>query len=106
MRTNPIFFSEQNLILNELKQLLREDGFSYDPWAVCMSAWFQVAAHLYEVGDCPREWQYKPGCAGNIIDPEDSYTWFLTGKTDEQLTLMGNYLERISQALKRSGKSY
>lgn len=93
-------------IMKEFKQLLREDGFKYDPWAVCMSAWFQCSAHLYEVGDCPHKWQYKPGAAGNHIDPEDSLTWFFTDKTAEQLTVIGNYLDRISECLKRSGKSY
>lgn len=93
-------------VLNELKQLLIEEGVKHDPWGAGMSVFFQVSAHLYAVSVCPPEWQYRPGMGGNYIDPEDSLTEFLTGKTADELLEMGNYLYKFSNACERAGLSY
>jgi hypothetical protein len=92
--------------LSEFKELLRMNDVAGDPWGVIMGAWFDCAAHLYEVGDCPREWQYRPGLAGNVIDEESAYFEYFNGLNASELLEIGNYLYRISEALKRKGLDY
>lgn len=90
----------------EFKELLRMNDVCGDPWGTIVGAWFDCAAHLYEVGDCPPEWQYRPGWGGNVIDNESAYFEFFNGLNADQLLEIGNYLFRISEALKRKGLDY
>lgn len=95
-------------IFNEFKELLRMNDVAGDPWAVIVGAWFDCAAHLYEKGECPYEWGYRPGAMGNHIPnaEESAYFDFYSTLNADQLTEIGNYLWRISEALKRKGLSY
>lgn len=92
--------------LTEFKDLLRMNDVAGDPWGVIVGAWFDCAAHLYEKGDCPPEWQYKPGWGGNHIDDESIFFELFSEMTAEQLEEVGRYLWRISEALKRKGLNY
>lgn len=92
--------------IKEFKQLLRMNDLSCDPWGVTMGAWFDCAAHLYEKGDCPREWQYKPGWGGNVIDHESEYFEFFNDLNADQLTEIGQLLWRLTEILKRHGRDY
>lgn len=82
------------------------NDLKHDPWGTAVSAWFDVAAHLYEVGDCPTEWQYRPGAMGNTIETDTAYFDFLNELDADQLTEIGNLLWRYSQLLKRHGRDY
>lgn len=95
-----------NTPLSEFKELLHENDVAGDPWGVVMGAWFDCAAHLYEKGDCPYDWKYKPGCGGNVIEDESPYFDLFNSLDAEQLTEIGEYLNRISEALKRKGRDY
>lgn len=90
----------------EFKELLRMNDVAGDPWGTIVGVWFDCAAHLYEVGDCPAEWQYKPGWGGNVIDTESVYFELFNALNADQLLEIGNYLFRISEALKRKGRDY
>lgn len=92
--------------LSEFKALLRMNDVAGDPWGTIVGAWFDCAAHLYEVGDCPREWRYRPGLGGNVIDKDSPYFDLFNELDAEGLTEIGNYLWRISEALKRKGLDY
>lgn len=92
----------------EFKQAMAENGYhkNGDLWGSAMSAFFQCSAHLYEVGDCAKEWQYRPGMGGNHIDPDDTMTYFFEGKDADELTDIGNFLHRLTQRLELAGMSY
>lgn len=93
-------------VMREFKEMLRMNDVAGDPWGTIMGAWFDCAAHLYEKGDCPREWQYKPGWGGNQLDTESAYFEFFSELDADQLTEIGEYLYRITQALKIKGLDY
>lgn len=92
--------------INALKNELRMQDIKSDPWAIAMGAFFQVAAHTYELGDCPAEWGFKVGIAGNHIDPEDSMTDFLAPRDYDTLIEYGDYLHRLTRVLDKAGMSY
>lgn len=90
----------------EFKELLRMNDLSGDPWAVAMGAWFDCAAHLYEVGDCPYEWKYRPGWHGNYIDEESVFFELFSRLNAEQLEEIGKLLWRYTALLKLNGRNY
>lgn len=92
--------------LREFKELLRMNDVAGDPWGVAMGAWFDCAAHLYEVGDCPREWQYRPGSLGNHIETDGPYYEFFNTLNADQLTEIGQFLWRLCEILKKAGRDY
>ena len=92
--------------LSEFKSLIRMNELSFDPWAASMGAWFDCAAHLYEKGDCPREWEYRPGSMGNIIEQDSPYFELFNSLNAEQLEEIGQLLWRYSALLKRHGRDY
>lgn len=93
-------------VVTQFKQLLRENDLKWDPWGTAMSAWFDVASHLFEKGNCPREWQYKPGMGGNHIEEDSYYYEFLQVLDAEQLESIGKLLYRYCEILKLNGKDY
>jgi len=98
--------SEFDLSLDQFKQELRMNDVKGDPWGVCMSAWFQCAAVLYERDYVPSEWGYSVGAAGNCVDEEDYFTEMFQECTIEQLHAIGEYLNRIVNILEKKGLNY
>lgn len=96
------------LLFKEFKQAMCENGYhkNGDLWGSAMSAFFQCCAHLYEKGDCAPEWQYRPGCAGNVIDPDDSMNYFFETLNAAQLTEIGAFLFRLTHKLELANLSY
>lgn len=95
-------------LFKDLKQTLSENGYHYngDKWGAAMGMWFDVAAFVYEENDVPKEWNYRPGCAGNVIDEESyNYEWLNSLTADERLQI-GIYLYRLTNALDKAGVSY
>ncbi len=96
----------QKNTMQEFKSLLRMNDLKYDPWGTAVSAWFDCAAHLYEKGDCPKEWQYRPGAMGNRVEPDSSFFEMFTEMEAEQLEEIGQLLCRYTKLLKRHGHDY
>lgn len=96
----------QTNTLAEFKELLKMNDVAGDPWGVCMSAFFDVAAHLYEKGNCPVDWEFKVGWGGNVIDEDSAFFEMFSELDEDQLTEIGNYLKRITDILIAKGKSY
>lgn len=92
--------------IKEFKELLRMDDLSGDPWGTSVGAWFICASHLYEIGDCPAEWQYRPGSMGNHIDTDSAYYEMFSEMSAEQLEEIGQLLWRYSELLERHGRDY
>lgn len=97
---------EFDLTLDQFKQELRMTDVKGDPWGVCMSAFFTCCAVLYERGDVPNEWQYRPGAAGNMIDEDDYFAEMFQECTIDQLQTIGAYLHRITGILRTTGHAY
>lgn len=93
-------------ILKEFKSELRMNDYKGDKWAVAMGAFFDVASHLYEKGNVPSEWDFSVGAAGNHIETESSFYFFLENLTYEELIQIGNFLHRLTGILDKSGVSY
>ena len=73
------------MTIAEFKNEIRMHDLGGDPWGVAMGAWFDCAAHLYEVGDCPVEWKYQPGSLGNHVDIEGPFYDQFSESTPEEL---------------------
>lgn len=95
----------ENLIA-ELKHELIMSDVAGDPWSVTMGCMFEIAAHLYEIGDCPAHWGYKVGWGGNHIEEDGSFRKFLEPLSVEQLIVCGNYVHRVTEALKKRRLDY
>ena len=89
-----------------------DDG---DPWGTCMMHWFGVAEVLYwEHGEVPAAWEFHPGIVP--ANAEDEITeWPGTEYRDalrrgdlsaEQLTYVGNVLDRWSRCIRHAGRDY
>lgn len=92
--------------LKQFKHELRGNYHS-DKWGEVMSAWFQVAEHLWARDvDMPSEWQFRPGIMGASPDKEDSYYWIFSKCSNRQLLIIGKFLFRMESFLKRAGLSY
>jgi hypothetical protein len=92
----------ENIIISDtlLKQILTEDGVDYDPWGVCMSLHFNIAAELWQrEAYIPKEWQYRPGNR----EPEPDYPLDYDNDT---LVDWGNMLQRVCDTLKAKGLDY
>lgn len=98
--------AEFDLSLDQFKSELRMNDVKGDPWGVCVSAWFQCAAVLYERDYVPSEWGYSVGCAGNVIDEDDYFTEMFQECTLPQLHAIGAYLNRSVSLLEKAGKAY
>lgn len=92
--------------LSEFKSILRMNDVSGDPWGVCMGAFFDCAAHLYEKGDCPSEWGYNVGWGGNHVDQDSPFFELFYSCSDIELIEIGNYLLRITDILRFKGRNY
>ena len=82
-----------------IRELIRQDFDSGDPWGSVMIHRFTIADALYrEGGEIPHAWQYRAGMDAREIDAE-SFTL-------DELTHAGNVLHRYGDALERAGHSY
>lgn len=92
------------------KTILREMDFSGEPWAVSMELFFNVSAHLYEIGDMEADvnsdWGYHPGAMGNTIDYGYPAYTELSEMTNVQLLEAGNYLHRLTGILQSLELAY
>jgi len=92
--------------LKQFKHELR-GNYSSDKWGEVMSAFFQIASHLWSRDiDAPREWQYRPGILGDAPDKEESYYYIFKKCSDRQLLIIGSFLYRLSNILEKAGLSY
>lgn len=93
--------------LQQFKNELRLVGFKIDPWAQAMGAFFECAGRMNKRGlDIPAEWNYRPGM-GNDGTDKDNYFYSLFARCgNKQLSTIGNYLFRLTNALERAGLSY
>lgn len=92
--------------LRDFIQELKMNDVKGDAWAVAMGAFFDCAAHLYEKGDCPRQWGFKLGWAGNHLEEDAGFYESFLNADAELLLEVGNFLNRYTALLKRHGKSY
>lgn len=92
--------------MKQLKHELRLNGYKHEEWGTVMEAFFCCTALLYEKGDVPSEWKYRPGAGGNYIDKENSFHWFFCRLGAKKLTMYGNYLNRLSHCLELAGMSF
>lgn len=98
----------QKQLFSELKQVLSENGYhkNGDLWGASMGLFFDVAAFVYEYGNTPAEWQYRPGAAGNFIDTESyNYDWLLSLDNDQREEI-GGFLHRLTNKLRLAGLDY
>ncbi len=92
--------------LKQFKHELR-GNYNCDKWGEVMGAWFECAAHLWVRGeDVPYHWQYRPGATNNPTDKESYYYSIFKKCSNRQLLIIGNFLERLSNFLKRGGLDY
>lgn len=98
--------SEFNLTLDQLKYELRLNDVKGDPWGVSVSCFFELCTVLYEKGDVPSEWEYRPGAGGNYIDNDGYFAPLFMECTVECLLELGNYLFRLTRAVENAGLSY
>ena len=97
-----------------IRELIRQDFDSGDPWGSVMIHRFTIADALYrEGGEIPHAWQYRAGMgAGGDVDPEDWQAVEYAREIDaesftlDELTHAGNVLHRYGDALERAGHSY
>lgn len=97
------------MTIKEFKNEFRlESDYKYDPWGSSMNVHFQVADHITDKNsDTPIEWQYRPGLTHDIqADIEDYYYDLFKACTVEQLTAIGNLLNRYEDYLRFKGKDY
>ena len=92
--------------IKKFKALIRMNDLHGDPWGVAMGAWFDCAAHLYEVGDCPIEWKYRPGAMGNRVEKDSIFYPMFKKMSAEHLEQIGMLLWRYTNLLKRHGRDY
>lgn len=95
------------LSLADLKQEFRID-FPLDHWGHTMGALFDVAAELYHRCEGPPDaWEYQPGAmGGDPREPESAFFEPCRDATTAALKEFGDLLHRLSERLRREGKSY
>lgn len=95
------------MTIQEFKHELKGTDIKYDSWGETMSAWFECAGQVWKRGlPIPHEWQYSPGMGGDGTDEDNYWHEMFEAATDEQLTAIGNFLERLSNILKAKGLDY
>lgn len=95
-------------LFKDLKQTLSENGYHHngDKWGAAMGLFFDVASFVYEEGEVPFEWDYKPGIAGNVIDEESyNYEWLSSLYRLQKLEI-GHFLHKLTNRLELAGISY
>lgn len=90
--------------LQEFKEELRMNDFAGDPWGISMSAMFDLCAVAYEQLDVPREWEYSVGALGNHIDADNLF--FGLDMSDNEILAIGNYLNRLTEILRKTDHAY
>lgn len=85
----------------DLKEELRMNDFTNDPWGAAINMQFDIAEELYfNRSEIPDHWQFSPG-AGS----EASTNAYANVETEE-LIKFGNLLHRVVRATDHAGKSY
>lgn len=92
--------------MKKLKRALKRNGYRYVRWGTAMSAFSMVSGLLYEIGEVPPEWQFKPSCLGNLIDEDDPFYEYFKDAKPEKLLEYGNYLNRLTKLLVKAGENY
>jgi hypothetical protein len=89
----------------DLKNEIRLDDITYDPWGTAMSWHFTLCDVLCweRNADIPQHWGFKSGISA---DDEDFNYDFLKQFKDEDLIKFGNLLSRYTAKLELAGKSY
>lgn len=77
-----------------------------DPWGTSMMALFDVAGEMWNRSlPIPSKWEYSPGMSTPEI--EDEYTRKeIQALTDDELSRFGDFLNRLTDRLKRNGHGY
>lgn len=98
----------ETLTYSDLCAEFRMDGPRHDPYGHCMSAWFALAAEMFERGLCiPDAWQYRPPpMARDVRDPDDWWTSVMAQATDEALEKFGEAMRRLYEICKAKGLDY
>jgi hypothetical protein len=93
--------------LQQFKTELRILGIECDPWGTAMGAFFECAGRMHKRGlNIPHEWGYSPGIGGDGTDKDDYWHSLFARSGNKQLLEIGNYLHRLTNALRKAGKSY
>lgn len=90
-------------------ETFREEYDSGDPWGSVMGAWFNVADALNFVGErgVPDRWQYRAGAASGAEEGNEYARMLEAGEVSEQeLTVLGDWLQERSEALREQGFDY
>jgi hypothetical protein len=78
-----------------------------DKWGEAMGTWFDVANVLLSRGiQAPKHWQFKPSPLGADLDQDSYWIPVLESYTSQDLTTIGNFLERYTRLLRHNGLDY
>lgn len=95
------------MTLEQFKHELRATDIKYDPWGCSMEAFFECAGRMNRRRlDVPAEWEYRPGAGSNGTDKQSNWYVPFARCSNKQLSIIGNYLYRLTAIIDKAGKSY
>lgn len=102
----PLQRAERRTARGMLRELSLACDRHGDAWGWGMSAWFDIAAALFNRGArIPAEWEYRPSPCGPSVECE--YTAELLAEyPDAVLLRAGDILQRYTARLHAAGESY